>query len=358
MTLHQLGWSPYWATLLSDCDSDGQPARVAMQQRHVYTLLGENWSDTGEVTGRFQHQTLAPADFPAVGDWVVAVREAGAIQIEAVLPRRTQFGRRMAGTKPVEQIVAANVDLVFLVTGLDRDYNIRRIERYLTLAWESGAKPVIVLNKTDLRSNADQVIAEVEHVAFGVPIHAVSAVEGTGLDDLASHIEPGQTAALLGSSGVGKSTIVNALLGSERQEVHPVREDDSRGRHTTTHRELIPLPGGGILLDTPGMRELQLWGEGTGLDQTFEDVAAFASRCRYRDCSHRNEPGCAVQVALTSGNLAEERYASYQKLQREFAYLRRREDRQEQLKEKNRWKQIHKDVKRQKQFRERGGERR
>lgn len=346
MTLEQLGWSPYWQAMHHDIDPAAAPARVAVQQRHLYTLIGDDWESIAEVTGKFRHDAAAPADFPAVGDWVLTSRAAGAVQITALLPRRTQFARRMAGPKPVQQVVAANVDIVFLVSGLDHDYNVRRIERYLTLAWESGAKPVIVLNKADLRPDLDDVLAEVEAIAFGVPVHAVSAHERTGLDALSERIAGGQTAALLGSSGVGKSTIVNALLGAERQAVQDVRADDSRGRHTTTHRELIPLPHGGLLLDTPGMRELQLWGEGDGLEQSFEDVARLAEDCRYRDCTHRNEPGCAVREALERGTLSEARFASYQKLQREFAYQRRKEDRTEQLKEKNRWKQIHKEQKR------------
>jgi ribosome biogenesis GTPase / thiamine phosphate phosphatase len=356
MTLQQLGWSPYWEAVFADHGPECLPARVAVQQRHLYTVVGEGWSAPAEVTGRFRHDAAGPADFPAVGDWVAATREGDAVQITAVLARRTQFARRMAGPKPAQQVVAANVDIAFLVTGLDHDYNLRRIERYLTLAWESGAKPVIVLNKADLREDLEAVLAEVEAIALGVPIHAVSATQGSGLEDLAGRIAPGETAALLGSSGVGKSTIVNALLGVERQAVQDVRADDSRGRHTTTHRELIPLPKGGILLDTPGMRELQVWGEGDGLDQTFEDIAARAVECRYRDCTHTNEPGCAVVAALDSGALAQARYASYQKLQREFAHLRRREDRQEQLKEKARWKQIHKEIKRHYRLRD-GGDR-
>lgn len=346
MTLEQLGWTPYWDAVHYDTDPTATPARVGIQQRHLYTLLGDGWDAIAEVTGRFRHEAAGPAEFPAVGDWVLTERDADAVQITALLPRRTEFARRMAGPKPLQQIVAANVDVVFLVSGLDHDYNVRRIERYLTLAWESGAKPVIVLNKSDLCEDIAAVIAEVESVAFAVPIHAVSASERTGLADLAAHVAPGQTAALLGSSGVGKSTIVNALLGNERQVTQQVREDDSRGRHTTTHRELIPLPNGGILLDTPGMRELQLWGDGDGLEKTFEDVAAWAESCRYRDCTHTNEPGCAVIEALGRGELREDRYNSYRKLQKEFAYLRRKDVWHEQQKEKSRWKQIHKEVKR------------
>ena len=355
MNLSALGWSEDFATHLHSLNAPWLPARVGTQQRHRYTLLGNDWIATGEVAGKLRHEAAAPEEFPVVGDWVAAAREGDAAVIHAVLPRRTQFVRRMAGPKPLRQVVAANVDVVFLVSGLDHDYNPRRIERYLALAWESGAKPVVELNKYDLCTDVEKVLAEVEALAFGVPVYAMSATSADGLDAITAHVTAGKTAALLGSSGVGKSTIVNALLGTEKQVVHDVRDDDSRGRHTTTHRELVPLPNGGILMDTPGMRELQVSGDGEGLAMVFEDVAAFAAECRFRDCTHTNEPGCGVLAALAEGSLAEDRLASYRKLEREFAYARRRENIQEQLKEKARWKNIHKEIKRIKKTREQGG---
>jgi ribosome biogenesis GTPase len=298
------------------------PARVAAQHRGGYVVYGEGGDRPAEVAGQLRHAALGPADLPAVGDWV-AVRDAedaAAATILALLPRRTAFSRKAAGDETVEQVLAANVDVVFLVGAFGADLNVRRLERYLAAGWESGADPVIVLNKSDLADDLAGATAEVEAVAFGLPVHVVSAADGTGLDALARHLEGNRTAALLGSSGVGKSSLVNRLLGRDRQDVAALRAD-GRGRHTTTYRELIPLPGGGLLLDTPGMRELGLWDAGDGLDQTFEDVAALAAGCRFSDCAHEGEPGCAVLAAVEDGRLPTERLESYRKLLRELQHL-------------------------------------
>lgn len=253
--------------------------------------------------------------------------------------------RRVAGETTGEQVIAANVDTVFLMNGLDGDLNPRRLERYLTAAWESGAVPVVVLNKLDLADDRDARIAEVEALAMGTPVVAVSALERRGLEALAPWLEAGRTVALLGSSGVGKSTLVNALLNEERQATGPVREDDSRGRHTTTHRELVPLPGGAMLLDTPGMRELQLWGDEAGLEEAFADVAALATECRFRDCGHTGEPDCAVRAAVERGVLDEGRLASWHKLQRELRRLANRQDARARAAEQARWRAISKSMK-------------
>jgi ribosome biogenesis GTPase len=297
------------------------PARVAAQHRGGYVVYAESGERPAEVVGQLRHAALGPSDLPAVGDWV-AVRdapEADAATIHALLPRRTAFSRKAAG-EAVEQVVAANVDVVFLVSALGPDLNVRRLERYLAAGWDSGADPVVVLNKSDLADDLAGATAQVEAIAFGVPVHVVSAAEGTGLDGLARHLEGNRTAALLGSSGVGKSSLVNRLLGRDRQDVAELRAD-GRGRHTTTYRELIPLPGGGLLLDTPGMRELGLWDAGGGVDQTFADVAELAAECRFRDCAHEGEPGCAVLAAVADGRLAAERLESYRKLLGELRHL-------------------------------------
>ncbi|GAB4216519.1 MAG: ribosome small subunit-dependent GTPase A [Synechococcales cyanobacterium] len=278
-----------------------------------------------------------------MGDWV-ALRPINASQgvIEAILPRRSQFSRQAAGHSTQEQVVAANIDTVFLVSGLDGDFNVRRLERFLTAAWDSGARPVMVLNKADLCPEVDALIQAVENIAPDVPVLAVSAESGQGLEQLYPYLGAGQTVALLGSSGVGKSTLTNRLVGSPIQRTQAVRLDDSRGRHTTTSRQLIPLPQGGWILDTPGMRELKLWQADTGLLSTFEEISELTHQCRFRDCTHQTEPGCAVQQAVADGRLERGRLENFLKLQRELAYQHRRRDQRAALEEKAKWKKIHK----------------
>ncbi len=343
MNLTELGWAPRFAQHFGPFREQGlAPGRVAREERQRYLVCGEQGELTAEVAGRLRHEAASRAELPAVGDWVaVAARPAeGKATIHAVLPRKSAFLRKVAGSHTEEQVVAANVDVVFLVSGLDGDFSPRRIERYLALAWESGAQPVIVLNKADVCADVEARVAETESVAVGVPIHALSATEGRGLEALEAYLGPGGTGAFLGSSGVGKSTLINALLGEEALATAPVREDDSRGRHTTTHRELIVLPGRGLVIDTPGMRELQLWGDQDTLSQAFEDVEALAAACRFRDCAHQGEPGCAVQAALADGTLDSARWQSYLRLQRELRHLERRRDERARRAEEGRWKTI------------------
>jgi ribosome biogenesis GTPase / thiamine phosphate phosphatase len=320
--LAALGWSPSRAEEFVPHAAAGcVPARVAAQHRGAYVVHGEDGDRPAEVAGQLLHAALGAADLPAVGDWVAVRDESGAAAatIHAVLPRRTSFSRKAAG-EAAEQVVAANVDVVFLVGAFGPDLNVRRLERYLAAGWDSGADPVVVLNKSDLADDLAGETAEVEAVAFGVPVHAVSAANGTGLDGLAPYLEGNRTVALLGSSGVGKSSLVNRLVGSERQDVAALRAD-GRGRHTTTHRELIPLPGGGLVLDTPGMREIGLWEASDGVDRTFADVTELAAACRFRNCAHDGEPGCAVLTAVDEGRLPAERLESYRKLLRELRHL-------------------------------------
>lgn len=325
--LAALGWSPSRAEeFVPYADAGHVPARVAARHRGAYVVHGESGERPAEVAGQLHHLSAGPADLPAVGDWV-AVRDApdaAAATIHAVLPRRTAFSRKAAG-EAAEQVVAANVDVVFLVGAFGPDLNVRRLERYLAAGWDSGADPVIVLNKSDLADDLAGATAAVEAVAIGVPVLVVSAADGSGLEGLAPYLAGNRTAALLGSSGVGKSSLVNRLLGSERQDVAGLRAD-GKGRHTTTYRELIPLPGGGLVLDTPGMRELGLWEAGDGLDQTFADVTDLAATCRFRDCAHEGEPGCGVLAAVEEGRLAAERLESYRKLLRELRHLEAKGD--------------------------------
>jgi ribosome biogenesis GTPase len=322
--LESLGWDESYADAFRPHEVDGLvPARVAVEHRSEYVLYSEQGELRAELAGRLRHND----EHPAVGDWVAVAARADESRgrIEALLPRRSAFVRKTAWAETKPQVVAANVDVVFVVCGLDLNFNVRRLERYLTLAWESGAQPVVLLTKADLCDDVDSRRLEVESVAFGVPVHAVSAPHGDGVETVRGYVPAGRTAALLGSSGVGKSTLVNALVGEELLATQDIRED-GRGRHTTTHRQLVPLPGGGLVLDTPGMRELQLWEADSGLESTFQDVEALAAQCRFADCAHGQEPGCAVRAALSNGTLDLERYESWRKLQRELERLAAKQD--------------------------------
>ncbi len=326
--MNALGWSPSRAEEFESYASGGlAPARVAAQHRGAYVVYTERGERPAEVAGRLRHGAAVAADLPAVGDWVAVddATDAAAATVHAVLERTTAFSRKAAGRDAAEQIVAANVDVVLLVSAFGDDLNVRRLERYLAAGWESGATPAIVLNKSDLAGSPADDLAEVEAIAFGVPVHAVSCLSGAGLEELAPYLAGNRTIALLGSSGVGKSSLLNRLLGSARQEVQETRAD-GKGRHTTTHRELVPLPGGGLVLDTPGMRELGLWAAGDGVEETFADVAELASGCRFADCAHESEPGCAVLEAIAAGRLAAERLESYRKLERELLHLELKAD--------------------------------
>jgi ribosome biogenesis GTPase len=323
VTLEVLGWDARWGevwTTRRGGDAERVPARVVLEHQHIYRVNTGTEEVLARVTGRVRHTLGSREAFPAVGDWI-ALKPAGPAEemgrIVDVLPRRGQFVRKAAGTTTEAQVVAANVDVVFLVSGLDHDFNVRRIERYLLAALEGGASPVVVLNKADLPRDSAQARQELGPVAGRVPVELVSARSGQGLDALRGHIGPGRTAAFLGSSGVGKSTLINRLLGRDVQRTAEVRESDSKGRHTTTQRELVVLPGGGLLIDTPGMRELQLWDVSTGLDDAFGDITSLGVDCRFRDCTHDSEPGCAVKGAVADGRLSAERHANYLRLRKE-----------------------------------------
>ena len=326
--LRGLGWTPRLEALFEPYGGTGLiPARVSLEHTHIYRVLTGREEWLARVAGRLRHRASARVDFPAVGDWVAVEppAHAGEARIKAVLPRSSRFSRRAAGDATEEQVVAANIDTVFLVAGLDRDFNPRRLERYLLVARESGATPVIVLNKADLVDDPRVQVEEARALAPGVDVHAVTARRPESLQPLVAYLTTGRTAALLGSSGVGKSSIVNGLVGRELLRTNEVRDSDSRGRHTSTNRQLVMLPEGGLLIDTPGMRELQLWDSG-GLSDTFTDIADLAARCRFRDCRHRDEPGCAVTAAASSGELAENRLESFRKLDAERARVERQQD--------------------------------
>jgi ribosome biogenesis GTPase / thiamine phosphate phosphatase len=344
MDLVRLGWNPDWdACFRPHAERGLNAARVCVEHKELYEVCTEHGERSAVARGKLRHDAAGPEEFPAVGDWV-AVQLHGPEEpavIHAVLPRQNKFSRKAPGRCTEEQVVAANLDTLFLVTSLNQDFNLRRLERYLTLTWAHGIKPVILLTKLDLCPDPERLLAEVEAVAFDTPVHAVSALTGDGLAALTRYLQEGSTVALLGSSGVGKSTLVNRLLGEEVLEVREIRASDGRGRHTTSRRQLMLLPAGGVLIDTPGMRELQLWDGDAGLDATFADVAALAEQCAFRDCGHQSEPSCAVQQALKEGRLAAERFENYRKMEKEVRYLEVRQDARLQREQKKEWAKIH-----------------
>lgn len=347
--LHDLGWNDAFQAPFDSLNDPGLlPARVASEARGAYTLFAPTGVIPAHVSGKLRHAASDRADFPAVGDWVAySPIDGGASgRIHAILPRRSSFSRLGAGSPATEQIVAANLDVVFLVMALNQDFNLRRLERYLVLGWDSGASPVVLLTKADLCSDLAVRVAAVEAVAGHAPVLVTSSLTGSGLEPVRSMIGPGQSAGLLGSSGAGKSTLINRLLGGDLLETGGIREGDGRGRHTTTHRELHLLPGGGLILDTPGMRSLGLWDAEGGLSSAFEDVETLARECRFSDCTHEREPGCAVIAALEAGTLDPGRLASHRKLARELAHQAIRQDLHLQMEQKQRFKQRSRDIKR------------
>ena len=341
-----LGWDGAWDAAFATHAADGfVPARVVAEHRGSYEVLVAVGAAplTARVTGRLRHDALGPGDFPVVGDWVATGLRAdeGTASIHAVVPRRTRIQRRAPADHGAPmQILAANVDVVMIATSLNRDLNARRLERFLATAWESGGRPVVVLTKVDLATNPVEVVvaeAQLEELAVGVRVLATSAVTGDGLAAVRELLRPGTTIALLGSSGVGKSTLINALLGEQRLATSEVREDDARGRHTTSGRQLVLLPEGGLLLDTPGIRELALWDDGAGLVAAFSDVEMTAARCRFTDCTHERQPGCAIESAVERGELAADRVAGWHKLILEERHQALERDAVARRAERKRW---------------------
>jgi ribosome biogenesis GTPase len=339
-TLEDLGWGPFFDQH-ADTTEDLIRARVAEEQRGAYVLFAERGTLDAAVAGKMMHEADAREDYPAVGDWVLArpvPGEAKAI-IHRILPRRTKLSRKTAGTLIAEQIIVANVDVVFVVASLNQELNARRIERYLSVIWESGARPVIILNKADLAADRDALVREIERSTVGADIIATSAVTGEGVADVAGYLERGRTAAFVGSSGVGKSSLVNRLLGQDAQTVNELNVY-GKGSHTTTSREMVFVPGGGLIVDTPGLRELGLWDAEQGLGQAFADVESFFGGCAFNDCSHNAEPGCAVQGALRAGRLDHARWDSYRKLERERQFIESKRDAGLRNERKEKWKNI------------------
>ena len=367
MNLIDLGWNDSFSQYFEKFKAENEKirqqnpvvARISCEHRNLYHAITEKGDVTAEISGRFRHESFSRADFPVVGDWVVMTRQDNQSHatIHAVLPRQSHFSRKaILGGGPAygmgkteKQVLVTNINSVFLVSGLDGDFNLRRMERYLSIAWDSGASPVIVLNKSDLPENLDELIEQASEVALGVPILPVSAKTSDGIDSLLEYIPKGNTVTLLGSSGVGKSTIINSLIGEEIIKTGELRKSDGRGKHTTTYRELLILPNGGIVIDTPGMRELQAWSDDEGMEKTFGDIEELAKMCKFNDCSHQTEPGCAIQKALEDGTLDKKRYKGYLRLQKEMEHLKRRQDQKSTRQFNREWdkriKKYHKDMK-------------
>lgn len=328
MNLKDFGWDAFFEERFSQYRNHGLiPARIIRETRHIYDVQAESGRHTAQVSGLFHYTAVTRSDYPTIGDWVAVSETDGTYVIEKVLERRSAFSRKTAGRDMDEQIIAANIDILFIVNGLDggRNFNLRGMERYIVMAEESGARPVVVLNKCDLCEDAASALREADF-SGDVPVFVVSAFTGQGLSGLVSACAPGSTVALTGPSGVGKSALVNALLGEEKARTGAQREDDLRGKHTTSHKELFFLPGGLMLIDTPGMRELGLWTDEKSLESAFGDISGFAAECRFRDCSHENEPGCAVRRALAEGIIDSARFENYLRMKGEISYLNSKTD--------------------------------
>ncbi len=344
MNLHELGWNAFFVEAFAPHAGRGLvPGRVAIPHRGVCWVYTEAGEIEAATSGRLWRSAEGTAALPAAGDWVALLPPSGSGRgrIEVVLPRTTSFRRKLPGKANAEQVVAANADTVLIVTAAGHELNPRRLERYLALAWESGAKPAVVVTKRDLDPAPAETEALLVEIAVGAPVHCVSGKTGEGLQHIRDYLAGGKTVALLGSSGVGKSTLINALLGIERQKVGEVGALD-KGRHTTTQRELILVPSGGLLLDTPGLREIQIWDAGSGIEETFADVEEFAVGCRFGDCRHQAEPGCAVRAAVEGGGLTPDRLASFHKLSAEQRFRETQLDRAAQAEKKRERRVIHK----------------
>lgn len=346
--LQELGWNEVLQQELESVSSIYKIGRVAVEYKNMYRLYTCDGEILASISGKMKHNAIGREDYPAVGDWVIidkTKQQEGNAVIHGILPRKSKFSRKVAGRETEEQIIAVNVDTLFICMSLNNDFNLRRLERYLTMAWDSGATPVVLLTKADLCEEIERKVEEVQSIAFGVSVHVISSKDSLGLEELDQYIIKGKTVAFLGSSGVGKSTLINLIIGEERLLTQEIREDDDKGKHTTTHRELILLPHGGVVIDTPGMREFHILDSSEGIENTFDDIEEIAFECKFNDCTHMKEPGCAVQRAIEEGRITKKRFDSYIKLKKEAAFIARKENKKAQASHKKNMKKFFNSVK-------------
>lgn len=324
-----------------DIEDDSRIGRVSAQFKNLYKLMTKNGETMATLAGNKYFMSIK-ADFPVVGDWVIFEqynKDSNAV-IKKILSRDNKLSRNQAGKKDEEQVIAANIDIIFIVSSLNEEFNKRRIERYLTIAWDSGAKPILILNKSDLCNDIKYYKEQIESVAMGTEYIVTSCLNKEGINKIREYLKTDKTAVLIGSSGVGKSSIINILVEKEKQTVKEIREDDARGRHTTTNRELFVIPSGGVIIDTPGMREIQLWAQKESLNNVFSEIDKFAKNCKFNDCSHTHEPGCAVKDALKKGNLEQDRLDNYFKMKKEIEYQKLKEKYKAKKANKIKWQRL------------------
>lgn len=348
MDLKNIGFDDFFQKHLKNLNTEKFPiGRICAEYKENYKLFSECGELNANISGKFRNSCKTREDFPAVGDWIKFeyIKSENKAIIQEICPRKSKFSRKVAGIQTQEQIIASNVDFAFIVCALNYDFNLRRIERYLSLVWQSGATPVVILTKTDLCVDVQSKILEVENIAFGVDIHAVSNVSKVGIEVLEKYFINNKTVVLLGSSGVGKSSLINNLVKEKIMKVNILRNSIDKGRHTTTHKQMILLPNGGLIIDTPGIRELQLWDAEDGISQTFSDIKKIAESCKFNDCTHTNEPDCEVRKAINKGLLDENRLENYLKMQKEQDYLINRQTKSAAKVERDKWKAIHKQIK-------------
>lgn len=348
MKLKNLGFNAFFQKHLENCQLEKcSVGRICAEYKENYKLFSEFGELNANISGKFRNNCTKREDFPAVGDWVLFdyIENENKAIIQEVCPRKSKFSRKVAGQQTQEQIIASNVDFAFIVCALNYDFNLRRIERYLSLIWQSGATPVVILTKSDLCSNVQDKISEVENIALGVGIHAISNISVDGIEVLQKYFVDNKTVVLLGSSGVGKSSLINNLAKENIMKVNVLRSNMEKGRHTTTHKQMILLPNGGLIIDTPGIRELQLWDAEDGISQAFSDIEELAKSCKFGDCTHINEPDCAVQKAIKVGIIDASRLDNYLKVQKEQQYLTIRQTQSAAKVERDKWKNIHKQAK-------------